>query len=210
MSVQLLDTVRSSPEETEQGHRAVLEALTQTLGSDADPSLLYRLADGFTAQHFNKSEAVLLAGEQWHQVILIEQGMLRLCYCDQDGREFNKGFFHEGQLIWPIAPSARQAASLFSILCLEHCSIQVADFAWFKRHLEAAGSWSGFALPFTEWLAEEKFLREYEFLLYSALERYQRFRDQYPELAERIPDYHLASYLGMSNVTLSRLKRCCV
>ncbi|WP_077529660.1 Crp/Fnr family transcriptional regulator [Vreelandella utahensis] len=207
MSIQPLNHAGFDTDDTRPGNAKVREALALALGGDTASSLVTRLADAFVERRFRKAEAVLLAGEQWQQVLFIEQGMLRLYYSDEEGREFNKGFFQEGQLIWPVAPSARQEPSLFSILCLEHCSIRVADFDWFRRQLESAGLWSRFALPFTEWLAEEKFLREYELLLYPALERYQHFQNQYPELAARVPDYHLASYLGMSNVTLSRIKR---
>ena len=206
MSSQALDDSRYAGI-TEQGNMEVRKALLKALGKDTEQSLVTRLADAFTERRFGKEDPILLSGERWREVLFIGQGMLRLCYSDRDGREFNKGFFREGQLIWPIAPGARQAPSLFSILCLEPCSVWITDFEWFRQQLESVGLWSRFALPFTEWLAEEKFLREYELLLYPAMDRYWRFRNQCPELADRVPDYHLASYLGMSNVTLSRIKR---
>ena len=57
-----------------------------------------------------------------------------------------------------------------------------------------------------EAFAEEKFLREYEFLIHSPADRYLAFCKDHPALAERLPDYHLASYLGITNVSLSRIK----
>ena len=46
-----------------------------------------------------------------------------------------------------------------------------------------------------------------EFLMNSATKRFQNFCMENPDLAERIPDYHLASYLGITNVSLSRIKK---
>jgi CRP-like cAMP-binding protein len=58
-----------------------------------------------------------------------------------------------------------------------------------------------------EGVAIRKERREGEFLLDSAEQRYQRLLTEQPELAERLPLYHLASYLGVTDVALSRIRR---
>lgn len=165
------------------------------------------LAGLFIERRYQRKITLVPAGEKWDKVFFIHRGIIRLYYTDKDGREFNKGFFREGQLVWPAAPSARHQESLFTIATLEECRISVCGFApffsWLKRH----NYWEKFALPYTESLAEEKFLREYEFLMKPATERFRNFCIENPELAERIPDYHLASYLGITNVSLSRIKK---
>ena len=85
----------------------------------------------------------------------------------------------------------------------------MADFAPFQKHLMTLLCWEAFALPFAETLADQKFNREYEFLMLDAEARYLSLLQQDPQLVSRVPDYHLASYLGMTNVTLSRVKRRC-
>ncbi|MNL75244.1 hypothetical protein D3C87_2010170 [compost metagenome] len=49
--------------------------------------------------------------------------------------------------------------------------------------------------------------RERELLFLSALQRYEAFLVKYPGLENRIPQYHIASYLGISPVSLSRMLR---
>ncbi len=61
-------------------------------------------------------------------------------------------------------------------------------------------------MPYLEYMLEHEFIREYEFLHHNAQKRYRNFCMAHPDLVERIPDYHLASYLGITNVTLSRIK----
>ncbi len=48
--------------------------------------------------------------------------------------------------------------------------------------------------------------REKEFLLDPLEIRYAKFLDEYPDLINRIPQYHIASYLGVTDVALSRLR----
>jgi len=49
--------------------------------------------------------------------------------------------------------------------------------------------------------------REWEFMTLSAEQRYLVLMQTHPELEERISQYHLASHLGISPVSLSRIRR---
>jgi CRP-like cAMP-binding protein len=168
---------------------------------------LEELSRLFVKREYPRKKTLVAAGEKWDKIFFIHQGMIRLFYTDKEGKEFNKGFFHEGHFTWPVAPSARKNDSLFSIAALEAVKISVCPFESFFAWLLDHGYWEKFALPYAELLAEEKFFREYEFLITSATERFQKFCIDNPTLAKRIPDYHLASYLGITNVSLSRIKK---
>ncbi len=160
----------------------------------------------FKPHNYEKGTVLLAAGEMWRDVFYIKQGLLRLFYTTCDGKEYNKGFFAEGQLVWPMAPSARTESSLFSIACLESSGLYCCSFEMLQKSLITMSAWEGFALPYVESLANQKFLREYQFLVYGAEARYQQILTELGPLATRIPDYHIASYLGITNVTLSRIK----
>ncbi len=168
---------------------------------------LSELSALFIKKEYPRKQVLVPAGEKWDKVFFVHRGIIRVYYTDKEGSEFNKGFFHEGQIVWPVAPSARKNDILFSIAALENICVSICGFATFHSWLTQHGDWEKFALPYAELFAEEKFSREYEFLLNSATERYQNFCIQNPELARRLPDYHLASYLGITNVSLSRIKK---
>ena len=167
---------------------------------------LAELSAMFIEREYPRKQTLVSAGEKWDKVFFIHQGIVRLYYTDNEGREFNKAFFQEGHLVWPVAPSARRNDSLFSIAALEDIKLSVCNFEAFYSWLIHHGYWENFALPYAEFFAEEKFLREYDFLVSSASERFRKFSLKYPELAKRIPDYHLATYIGITNVSLSRIK----
>lgn len=160
----------------------------------------------FSARTARREDCLLQPGAMWNEAIYVESGILRLYYTTEDGKEFNKGLFFEGQLLWPMAPSARDNPSLFAISAVEACTLQVADFSRLREKLTQCNAWERFALPYAENLANQKFLREYQFLVYDAQQRYELLLDELGPLAHRLPDYHLASYLGITHIALSRIK----
>lgn len=168
---------------------------------------LIELSDLFIKRKYIHNEMLVKAGEKWDKVFFIHKGIIRLFYMNLEGQEYNKGFFGENQLLWPIAPSARKNDSLFNISALENVTVSICDFSSFHSWLTRHGYWERFALPYVELFVEDKFRREYEFLINSATERFRNFCIEYPDLVRRIPDYHLASYLGITNVSLSRIKK---
>ncbi len=175
-----------------------------------DPSCnkeLEELSSLFIKREFPRKKTLVAAGEKWDKIYFIHQGIIRLFYTDKEGKEFNKGFFHEGLFAWPVAPSARKMTACSVSPRLEDVKISVCHFESFFSYLSDHGYWEKFALPYAELFAEEKFFREYEFLTTSATERFQKFCIDNPVLSERIPDYHLATYLGITNVSLSRIKK---
>jgi CRP/FNR family transcriptional regulator, anaerobic regulatory protein len=161
----------------------------------------------FHRQEFDKEVVLVNQGDHWNKIYFIERGIVRLFINTPDGQEYNKNFFLEGNFFWPATPETRLRPSLFSIATLETSSIWVGEIVLFQKHLITLKRWETFALSFTEALADQKFNREYEFLILDAEARYMSLLQKYPQLVKRVPDYHLASYLGITNVTLSRIKK---
>lgn len=156
---------------------------------------------------YARKTALLNAGDSWDKLFYIHHGLIRLFYTSLEGRDFNKAFFWEGHCIWPVAPRDRNEGCLFSIAAVEDTTVLTLPFRGVQAVLTEQNQWEPFALPFAERLVEQKFLREHDFLLLSATERFKQFFERYPHIVTRLPDYHLASYLGITNVSLSRIKR---
>ncbi len=163
----------------------------------------------FQKKHYARKTFLLQAGSPWQEIFFLQQGLIRLYYIDRKGREHNKAFYHEGQCIWPPTPMDRTRSCQFSIDTLEEVTLMTCPFATFHAWMRHRQLWERFALPWLEQLLRHKFTREHDFLLLSAQARYERFCAEHPTLVDRLPDYHLASYLGMTNVSLSRIKKHC-
>jgi len=174
---------------------------------DISTNVLLPLMPLVQKREFPNKSFLLRAGEMWNKLYFVQSGLIRLFYLDTKGREFNKAFFWQDHCIWPVAPQDRTTAVSFYIAAVEETTVLECPFQYLHDILQQTGNWETFALPFAETLIEQKMQREQDFLLLSATERFAKFSAAYPEIVCRIPDYHLASFLGITNVSLSRIKR---
>ena len=152
-------------------------------------------------------EALLRAGEVWCNLWWIERGSFRLYYLDRQGREANKNFYLSGALLWPITPALAQSPSQFWVEALEPSQVWTLPWAPWQRATESFGPWQSLERQVLARLLEDKMSREQQFLQQTATERYQALPTNHPDWAQRIPLRHLASYLGITDVALSRIRR---
>lgn len=190
-------------------HQQVFELFAQrVLGRLQIPAEETEFLKQFTRlKEIPRKSHLLNHGDKWDKFFFIHSGILRMFYIDLEGRDFNKAFFGDGQCVWPVAPMDRNEGILFNIAVIPKTVLLECEFEPLHDFLRRHGKWEQFALPFAEKLVETKFQREHDFLLLSAAERYENLLKAYPTLINQIPDYHLASFLGITNVSLSRLKK---
>lgn len=161
----------------------------------------------FRPKQYKRGEALLRQNEIWQQVYLIESGLIRLYFLRPDGREFNKNFYREGQLICPLTNKMQTQPSLFGISCIENCIVWQCSAHSFIELLQNQQQWLVLQSHFLSKLVDHKLQREHDLLGLAAKERYADFCQREPDLAERVPLVQLASYLGVTDVSLSRLRQ---
>lgn len=156
-------------------------------------------------QTFAKRTLLLRAGEVCTHFHYIERGLARVFYYRND-QEITAWFGFEGQIISAIDSFFTGQVSEYWIEMLEDsqvCSVSNAHIEWlFAQH------------PATERLGRlmitENYLRLDErmklFAFHTAEERYARLLEQFPAILQRVPLHVIASYLGITQVTLSRIR----
>ncbi|NKB70031.1 MAG: cyclic nucleotide-binding domain-containing protein [Candidatus Latescibacteria bacterium] len=160
-----------------------------------------------TYQQYAKDEYLLHAGDVADWAYFVHRGVLRQFYTTAEGKEFNKSFSLEGEPCGSFRSSLTRKSSRLSIQALEPSQVlqirfqRLFDLFECDRHWERLGRK---AAEYQTLLNEE---REAEFLLDDATTRYRRFQEQYPGLEQRVAQYHIASYLGITNVALSRIRK---
>ena len=154
-----------------------------------------------------KNERLLTANETQGVFWYIAQGLVRNFYTTEQGKEFNKSFIPAPGFCGAMSELILSQPSRFSIAALEPTVAVAIPAQWLRDSKKSSPAVQALALTIAEQMALKKEQREAELLLDDATTRYQNFMATNPQLANRLPAYHIASYLGMTEVALSRIKR---
>ena len=160
-----------------------------------------------SARELVKGEHFLRAGDPATEVAVVASGLLREYFDLNGGSEGTKAFIVEGEFTGSLADLISGRPSRASIVAEEPSRVLVSSFAAYRELPDASREWEGFALRSAHALLLRKAEREYELLGLTAEERYATFADRFPGLEARIAAKHVASYLGITPVHLSRLRR---
>jgi CRP-like cAMP-binding protein len=170
------------------------------------PAELWRaLEQQLRPMRLAKGEFLVRPGEASGSVGLVRSGMLRFFYTDTEGAEYTKAFRGPGEMAAAFAELLLGVPSRTHIQALEDAELLVCDYARLDHSLSRFPSWQPMARLIAEHFYVVKERREFELLQLSAEDRYRRFAADYPDLMGRIPQYCVASYLGITPVALSRI-----
>ena len=146
-------------------------------------------------------------GDSEHKLIFVSSGLLRFYYPSEDGKESNKAFLTEGAFGGALAAASLGLPLIYGVEALEETALLAADLSDLCALYDEHPVFDRFGRKLAERLLTRKELRMRALLQQSAKERYLELRQAQPDLVRRVPQYHLASYLGVTEASLSRLKR---
>lgn len=158
------------------------------------------------AKNFDKGAHVFEAGYTPQYVYFIVTGLLRFYYVDINGKQVNKSFLRAGGVLGSLASMIKRQPILYSAEAL--CDVELIGFdvkvyrGLFERHI----CWQQIGRKTAESLAIKKEIREASLLQEKPEQRYLRFLEEFSDIAEQIPQYHIAQYLGLTAVGFSRVK----
>lgn len=155
----------------------------------------------------NKGAYWVRAGEPTGTIAFVAEGLLRMFYIREDGREFNKTFVTSPDFVGVLEALLTGETSRLSVQCLESTTLLEFDYATASALYDQHAYWQRFGRLFTERLYVKKARREAALLMDTPAHRYRAFREQHAALEQRVADYHIASYLGVTPETLSRLRK---
>lgn len=156
---------------------------------------------------FKKNENFLREGELCTELLYVHCGAFRY-YLTKDGKDFTKDFCLDtsNPFCTGFASFVTQTPSLINIEALEDSLVSVWQESYIRELFETL-PWLAFARKIAEMLFVRKEKREISLLRDSAEERYRLFVQEFKDVMQRVPQYHIASYLGITPESLSRCRR---
>lgn len=159
----------------------------------------------FNREEIPAKKILLAEGQVAKKVYFIEKGCFRLSF-NNDGKDITFQFFFEGEGISSAESFRYNHPSLYSIESLEPSIVHSLTKANYLKILENS--------PLIKQAMEEQ---TFQRLLYieklfmsriknSPAERYKELVEQYPQVLQRVPQHYIASFLGITSVSFSRIR----
>jgi len=152
-----------------------------------------------------KGDHLFQQGEFSPIVGFVSKGLIQTYYLDPEGRERTKSFAWEGRLIGNWAYQIQGLPSGFSARAIEDSYVIWISFDRLEELQKKSPALERLRRKSSESILIEREMREFQLLTMTAAERYQSFLKDFRPIISRVPQYLIASYLGITPVALSRL-----
>lgn len=155
------------------------------------------------------SHTILLReGEISRRAYFIEKGCLRVWFSSK-GKDITFQFFFEDQSVSSAESFKRRVPSIFTLETIEPCVLHCIS----KEKMDIIMREIMEAPKLREQMMDGLFERQWNyahhflsFIKYTPRERYEQLLKERPELIRRVPQQYIASYLGITPVSLSRIR----
>ena len=163
--------------------------------------------DGIKSKTFKKGEIILRSGEHKSESYFINQGLLRLYSMDEKGKEHIIQFAPENWMLTERSSFLFNEPSFFCIDAIEDTEVLVISKDFFKSIKNIVPEI--LELNITMLHNSIRFMQKRIDMLLAAPaeERYLDFIKLYPNLTLRVPQWMIASYLGITPESLSRVRK---
>lgn len=153
-----------------------------------------------------KGDHFIEEGKVYKEIGFVLKGLLRAYYLI-DGEEVNCNFFFEGQ--WPKAYHSflTQTPSSMWIVAMEDVELLLISYDHLQYLFRESNNWQRFGRIASENAFVLAQLRSEMLLLDKPEARYLKLHHIHPEIMERVPLYQLASFIGVKQPSLSRIRR---
>lgn len=191
-------------------------------GADGDTERIARYFAGLAPVPANEVERfvasgrvrTLAAGQTFcrlgqieHELAFIRTGILRYHVTLANGDDATKDFSVAGGFAVSFGSASIGRPAQVAISAVLPSQLRVWPYAALLALYNASPAWQLLGRRVAELLYVRKEQRELAFLLQDAATRYRRLRTEFGDALDAIPQYHLASYLGVRPPSLSRLRK---
>lgn len=155
-----------------------------------------------------KNESIVYHGQTARTIYFVCEGILVSQWMDDAANVYIKNFFVEGHLAGSTVSMLTKTPSGFGIECVVDGTILEMDYQRYKEVIYDHEDLKNYYISNLEqnWIIENE-RRQISFAAESATERYISFLNRYPKLPQRVPQWLIASYLGITPTQLSRIRK---
>lgn len=161
----------------------------------------------FKPLHLNKNDFFVKESEYAQQIGFLKKGIVRAFFLNQEGKEYTKQFFVGSSIIGAYNSLLTKQPNKIAQQALTDCDVLVANYSDLENLYTKYHDLERLGRKIAEFYFLEKEQKEIEMALLDADKRYLIMRQRFPSIETIIPQYYIASYLGISPTQLSRIRK---
>lgn len=154
-----------------------------------------------------KDEYYWEAGKTVKQIGFLTHGIIRVFYYNNKGEEITRYFIDENHLILSGNTVEEVYTPSEYLSAITNCKMIVFSRTDWKEILDTIIGWDNIVQKITTKHHNEKITRRSELISQDGTERYLDFVQKFPTLVNRVPLSYIASYLGITQSSLSRIRK---
>ncbi len=165
-----------------------------------------QIVSSFKSKNLKKGELLLQQGNQCKYVGFLKRGLVRY-FVYQNGEASTFEFTKEGDFIADYSSLNRSSFSVQNIEAVEDCEILVIDKPTLDHLFQSINDGNYIGRIILEHRFDVMVNQLLAVYMQNSEERYLKFLEDYSDLSQRIPQYLIASYMGVQPPSLSRIRK---
>lgn len=154
-----------------------------------------------------KGDLLWKTGQHCNKLYFINSGIARLYFYNEKGEENTVHFVNSNKFITDLDSLNSQTPSSVSCVATTDCEIIILTQSVLNKLSKEVFEWNELIRKVTEKALFDKIKMREQIFQNTAKERYISFLEQFPTIANNVQASHIASYLGISQFTLSHIKK---
>jgi CRP-like cAMP-binding protein len=181
----------------------LIDYLNETVGLPKDMIIL--LDNLFETAELPKGHELLIEGSKSKKFFYLESGLMRLYYY-KEGKDITHLFLNECSIYTPIENVFLSEYYPYNLVLLEDSIIRSIDFSMLEEYVDADPQLQRLSRFLAVSAIKQLSDQLYSIKFQTAQERYKILLENYPGILLRVPLGHIASYLGITQQTLSVIR----
>lgn len=182
-----------------------LETTISTL-IPADDATLHAVQQAFHSAHLPKNDLVFPMGTVAKHIFYLEKGLARMFYYNEAGKDITYAFFSEGNFMAPSESFLEKKPSVYSIELVEDAELRYVSSDGLDRLLAQYPVLEKIKSHILAHFLFQANRRIVALQFQNAQQRYETLETDQGNILQRAPLGHIASYLGITQETLSRIR----
>ncbi len=166
-----------------------------------------RLRDCLEFEVFERGETLWKSGDKTEKIYFLLDGLVRLYFYNEHGDEITAHFMNGGRFLTDVESYSAGSPSSVTAIAERDTEIIVFQKSTMSRLEKEIFEWNGLLRKIIEKSLFDKVKMRTDLFHREAKDRYLAFLEYFPNVSNQVKAAHVASFLGISQYTLSHIKK---